>query len=260
MAKRFTRNVKDVKDVKTFGINHTTQNDLINDDKNVFVHQKGKFEKITHQIDTLSSNGSVTIGEKDDKDNVHLSVYTGYVDEITSIDESLIVGKKTNGTVNLEVDYAPIDEKIQVANSHLATEVADRKSADNAIQTQINSLKSIDTSVRQYNLSGVCISSSSVNYIFSTLVILPFDIMTGASPLTSLSTFLERIHNHGINAVVAPGYYETNEVDIANRVRLGTVKSLVFDKVNNSNSVYVSDKDLNNKKMKLLETDFRLSL
>ena len=276
MAKRFTRNVKDVKDVTKFGINHTTQNDLINDDKNVFVHQKGKFEKITHQIDTLSSNGSVTIGEKDDKDNVSLSVYTGYVDEITSIDESLIVGKKTNGTVNVEVDYVPIDEKIQVANSqleeqvmeadtqlatNLATEVADRKSADNAIQTQINSLKSIDTSVRQYNLSGVCtLSSSSVNYIFSTLVILPFDIMTGASPLTSLSTFLERIHNHGINAVVAPGYYETNAEAIADRVRLGTVKSLVFDKVNNSNNVYVSDKDLNNKKMKLLETDFRLSL
>lgn len=274
MAKRFTRNVKDVKDVKTFGINHTTQNDLINDDKNVFVHQKGKFEKITHQIDTLSSNGSVTIGKKDDKDNVSLSVYTGYVDEITSIDESLIVGKKTNGTVNVEVDYAPIDEKIQVANSqleeqvmeadtqlatNLATEVADRKSADNAIQTQINSLKSIDTSVRQYNLSGVC-TLSSVNYIFSTLVILPFDIMTGASPLTSLSTFLERIHNHGINAVVAPGYYETNNVAIADRVRLGTVKTLVFDQVNNANSVYASDKDLNNKKMKLLETDFRLSL
>ena len=285
MAKRFTRNVKDVKDVKTFGINHTTQNDLINDDKNVFVHQKGKFEKITHQIDTLSSNGSVTIGEKDDKDNVSLSVYTGYVDKITSTDESLIIGEKTNGTVNVEVDYAPIDEKIQVANSqleeqvmeaigieetnrteadtqlatNLATEVADRKSADNAIQTQIDSLKPIDTSVRQYNLSGVC-TLSSVNYIFSTLVILPFDIMTGASPLTSLSTFLERIHNHGINAVVAPGYYETNAEAIADRVRLGTVKTLVFDQVNNSNSVYASDKDLNNKKMKLLETDFRLSL
>lgn len=274
MAKRFTRNVKDVKDVKTFGINHTTQNDLINDDKNVFVHQKGKFEKITHQIDTLSSDGSVTIGEKDDKDNVHLSVYTDYVDKITSIDESLIVDKKTNGTVNLEVDYAPIDEKIQEANSqleeqvmeadtqlatNLATEVADRKSADNAIQTQINSLKSIDTSVRQYNLSGVC-TLSSVNYKFSTLVILPFDIMTDASPLTSLSTFLERIHNHGINAVVAPGYYETNQELIADRTRLGTIKSLVFDKVNNSNNVYASDKDLNNKKMKLLETDFRLSL
>ena len=155
MAKRITRNVKDVKDVKTFGINHTTQNDLINDDKNVFVHQKGKFEKITHQIDTLSSNGSVTIGKKDDKDNVSLSVYTGYVDEITSTDESLIVGEKTNGAVNVEVDYAPIDEKIKVANSqleeqvmeadtqlatNLATEVADRKSADNAIQTQINNL------------------------------------------------------------------------------------------------------------------------
>ena len=123
MAKRITRNVKDVKDVKTFGINHTTQNDLINDDKNVFVHQKGKFEKITHQIDSLSSDGSVTIGEKDDKDNVHLSVYTGYVDKITSSDESLIVGKKTNGTVNVKVNYAPIDEKIQVANSQLETQV-----------------------------------------------------------------------------------------------------------------------------------------
>lgn len=123
MAERFTRNVKDVKDVKTFGINHTTQNDLINDDKNVFVHQKGKFEKITHQIDSLSSDGSVTIGEKDDKDNVSLSVYTGYVDKITSIDKSLIVGKKTNGTVNVEVDYAPINEKIQVANSQLETQV-----------------------------------------------------------------------------------------------------------------------------------------
>ena len=123
MAKRITRNVKDVKDVTTFGINHTTQNDLINDDKNVFVHQKGKFEKITHQIDSLSSNGSVTIGKKDDKDNVSLSVYTGYVDKITSIDKSLIVGKKTNGTVNVEVDYAPIDEKIQVANSQLEEQV-----------------------------------------------------------------------------------------------------------------------------------------
>ena len=123
MAKRITRNVKDVKDVKTFGINHTTQNDLINDDKNVFVHQKGKFEKITHQIDTLSSDGSVTIGEKDDKDNVSLSVYTGYVDKITSSDESLIIGKKTNGTVNVKVNYAPIDEKIQVANSQLEEQV-----------------------------------------------------------------------------------------------------------------------------------------
>ena len=276
MAKRFTRNVKDVKDVTTFGINHTTQNDLINNDKNVFVHQKGKFEKITHQIDTLSSNGSVTIGEKDDKDNVHLSVYTGYVDKITSSNKSLIVGKKTNGTVNVEVDYEPIDEKIKVAKSqieeqvikadtqlstNLATEVADRKSAENAIQTQINSLKSIDKSVRQYSLSGVCtLSSSSVNYIFSTVVILPFDIMTGMSPITSLSTFLQKIQNYGINAVVAPGYYETNDVDIANRVRLGTVRTLVFDKLNNSNTVYVSDKDLNNKKMKLLETEFRLSL
>ena len=244
MAKRFTRNVKDVKDVKTFGINHTTQNDLINDDKNVFVHQKGKFEKITHQIDSLSSNGSVTIGEKDDKDNVSLSVYTGYVDKITSIDKSLIVGKKTNGTVNVEVDYAPIDEKIQVANSQLEEQV----------------MEAIDTSVRQYNLSGVCTLSNGVDYIFSTLVILPFDIMTGGSPLTSLSTFLERIHNHGINAVVAPGYYETNAEAIADRVRLGTIKSLVFDQENNSNNVYASDKDLNNKKMKLLETDFRLSL
>ena len=120
MAKRITRNVKDVKDVKTFGINHTTQNDLINDDKNVFVHQKGKFEKITHQIDTLSSDGSVTIGEKDDKDNVSLSVYTGYVDKITSSDESLIVGKKTNGTVNVKVNYAPIYEKIQTQIDNLS--------------------------------------------------------------------------------------------------------------------------------------------
>ena len=91
MAKRFTRNVKDVKDVTKFGINHTTQNDLINDDKNVFVHQKGKFEKITHQIDTLSSNGSVTIGEKDDKDNVKISVYTDYLKDITSDDKSVSV-------------------------------------------------------------------------------------------------------------------------------------------------------------------------
>ena len=177
MAKRITRNVKDVKDVKTFGINHTTQNDLINDDKNVFVHQKGKFEKITHQIDTLSSDGSVTISEKDDKDNVSLSVYTGYVDKITSSDESLIVGKKTNGTVNVKVNYAPIYEKIQVANSQLetqvmeaigleeknrtgadtklatdlATEVANRKSADNAIQTKIDNLS---TKTFLYKIEG----------------------------------------------------------------------------------------------------------
>ena len=108
MAKRFTRNVKDVKDVKTFGINHTTQNDLINDDKNVFVHQKGKFEKITHQIDTLSSNGSVTIGEKDDKDNVKISVYTDYLKDITSDDESVSVkyDNKTKKTdLSVSTDY-----------------------------------------------------------------------------------------------------------------------------------------------------------
>ena len=108
MAKRFTRNVKDVKDVKTFGINHTTQNDLINDDKNVFVHQKGKFEKITHQIDTLSSNGSVTIGKKDDKDNVKISVYTDYLKDITSDDNSVSVKyddetKKTD--LSVSTDY-----------------------------------------------------------------------------------------------------------------------------------------------------------
>ena len=108
MAKRFTRNVKDVKDVKTFGINHTTQNDLINDDKNVFVHQKGKFEKITHQIDTLSSNGSVTIGKKDDKDNVKISVYTDYLKDITSDDNSVSVkyDDKTKKTdLSVSTDY-----------------------------------------------------------------------------------------------------------------------------------------------------------
>ena len=210
MAKRFTRNVKDVKDVKTFGINHTTQNDLINDDKNVFVHQKGKFEKITHQIDTLSSNGSVKIGKKDDKDNVSLSVYTGYVDEITSIDESLIVGEKTNGTVNVEVDYAPIDEKIQVANSHLeekvmeadtqlatnlATEVADRKSADNAIQTQIDNLSN---KTFLYKIEGY--SNTSLD---SFIIYIELPTMYDSVP--SLENFYTYLSENNITAKLCDG-------------------------------------------------------
>lgn len=210
MAKRFTRNVKDVKDVTKFGINHTTQNDLINDDKNVFVHQKGKFEKITHQIDTLSSNGSVTIGEKDDKDNVHLSVYTDYVDEITSSDESLIIGEKTNGTVNLEVDYAPIDEKIQVANSqleeqvieadtqlstNLATEVADRKSADNAIQTQIDNLSN---KTFLYKIEGYTLNTESNFIIF-------IELPTIYDSVPSLENFMTYLSENNITGKLCDG-------------------------------------------------------
>ena len=212
MAKRFTRNVKDVKDVTTFGINHTTQNDLINDDKNVFVHQKGKFEKITHQIDTLSSNGSVTIGKKDDKDNVSLSVYTDYVDKITSNDESLIVGEKTNGTVNVEVDYAPIDEKIQVANSqleeqvmeadtqlatNLATEVADRKSADNAIQTQIDNLSN---KTFLHKIEGIIIVNETVSNF-----LIYIELPTIYNSDTSLENFVTYLSENDINAKLCDG-------------------------------------------------------
>lgn len=214
MAKRFTRNVKDVKDVKTFGINHTTQNDLINDDKNVFVHQKGKFEKITHQIDTLSSDGSVTIGKKDDKDNVHLSVYTGYVDDITSSDESLIIGEKTNGTVNVEVDYAPIDEKIQVANSqleeqvieadtqlstNLATEVADRQSADNAIQTQIDNLS---TKTFLHKIEGYTLDTES-NFIIY------IELPTIYSSTPSLENFMTYLSENNITGKLCDGVSRT---------------------------------------------------
>ena len=210
MAKRFTRNVKDVKDVTKFGINHTTQNDLINDDKNVFVHQKGKFEKITHQIDTLSSNGSVTIGKKDDKDNVSLSVYTDYVDKITSNDESLIIGEKTNGTVNVEVDYAPIDEKIQVANSqleeqvmeadtqlatNLATEVADRKSADNAIQTQIDNLSN---KTFLYKIKGYTLNTESYFIIY-------IELPTLYNSTPSLENFMTYLSENDINAKLCDG-------------------------------------------------------
>ena len=189
MAKRFTRNVKDVKDVKTFGINHTTQNDLINDDKNVFVHQKGKFEKITHQIDTLSSNGSVTIGEKDDKDNVSLSVYTGYVDKITSIDESLIVGKKTNGTVNVEVDYAPIDEKIQVANSQLETQV-------------MEAIDNLSTKTILYKIEGYTLNTES-NFIIY------IELPTIYSSAPSLENFMTYLSENNITGKLCDGVSST---------------------------------------------------
>ena len=185
MAKRFTRNVKDVKDVTKFGINHTTQNDLINDDKNVFVHQKGKFEKITHQIDTLSSDGSVTIGEKDDKDNVHLSVYTDYVDKITSSDESLIVGKKTNGAVNVEVDYAPIDEKIQVANSQLETQV-------------MEAIDNLSTKTFLHKIEGYSLDTES-NFIFY------IELPTIYNSTPSLENFLTYLSENDITSKLCDG-------------------------------------------------------
>ena len=187
MAKRFTRNVKDVKDVKTFGINHTTQNDLINDDKNVFVHQKGKFEKITHQIDTLSSNGSVTIGEKDDKDNVHLSVYTGYVDEITSSDESLIVGEKTNGAVNVKVNYAPIDEKIQVANSQLEEQV-------------MEAIDNISTKTFLHKIEGIILETETERNF-----IIYIELPTIYNSVTSLENFMTYLSENDINAKLCDG-------------------------------------------------------
>ena len=185
MAKRFTRNVKDVKDVTKFGINHTTQNDLINDDKNVFVHQKGKFEKITHQIDTLSSDGSVTIGEKDDKDNVKISVYTDYVDKITSSDESLIIGKKTNGAVNVEVDYAPIDEKIQVANSQLETQV-------------MEAIDNISTKTFLHKIEGYTLDTES-NFIIY------IELPTIYNSTPSLENFLTYLSQNDITSKLCDG-------------------------------------------------------
>lgn len=117
MAKRFTRNIKDITNVPTFSIDHTTQNDLVNDAKNVYVNQQKKYVKITHQIDTLSSKDkSVTIGDKDTNDNVDLSVYTGYVDNISSDDKSIIVSPKkdVDGRMqqDLSVDFKPIKDLI----------------------------------------------------------------------------------------------------------------------------------------------------
>lgn len=117
MAKRFTRNIKDITNVPTFSIDHTTQNDLVNDAKNVYVNQQKKYVKITHQIDTLSSKDkSVTIGDKDTNDNVDLSVYTGYVDNISSDDKSIIVSPKkdVDGKMiqDLSVYFKPIKDLI----------------------------------------------------------------------------------------------------------------------------------------------------
>ena len=237
MAKRFTRNVKDVKDVKTFGINHTTQNDLINDDKNVFVHQKGKFEKITHQIDTLSSNGSVTIGEKDDKDNVHLSVYTGYVDNITSSDESLIVGKKTNGAVNVEVDYAPIDEKIQVANSQLEEQVMEaigleetnRTEADNAIQTQIDNLS---TKTFLYKIEGYTLDTES-NFIIYIELPKIYD------SVPSLENFMTYLSENDITGKLCDGVSRTGyRFSFININEDGVLKLNLIDYDNDSYEVH----------------------
>ena len=168
MAERFTRNVKDVKDVKTFGINHTTQNDLINDDKNVFVHQKGKFEKITHQIDTLSSNGSVTIGQKNDKDNVKISVYTDYLKDITSDDNSVSVKyddetKKTDLSVSTKTFLHKIEGYTFNTESNFIIYIELP-----TIYSSTPSLENFMTYLSENNITGkLCDGVSTSGYRFS---------------------------------------------------------------------------------------------
>lgn len=70
MAKRFTRNIRSIKDIEKQPKNTNQQNDLLSDDKHVYVRNKDQYEQITGGVkevngETPDENGNVDLQLKD---------------------------------------------------------------------------------------------------------------------------------------------------------------------------------------------------
>ena len=108
MAKRITRNIRSIEDIEKQPKYTNKQNDLLSDDKDVYVRNQDKYEQITGGVKEVNGNGSNDQGnvevdtgvmqvngkDPDEQGNIELA-YKQYTDDKISSSE-----KKTNNTIN----------------------------------------------------------------------------------------------------------------------------------------------------------------
>lgn len=104
MAKRFTRNIENVNNIKELPLDLTLQNDLVSDKQDVYVRNKEGYHCLTDNVKDIN-------GFKPESGSNSLSLI--YVEDITSKDESIII--KGNGEDNTQVDLSIDMEKIENA-------------------------------------------------------------------------------------------------------------------------------------------------
>ncbi|MDN6161889.1 MAG: hypothetical protein L0I79_03855, partial [Atopostipes sp.] len=66
MAKRFTRNIRSIENIEKQPKYTNEQNDLLSDDKEVYIRNQGKYEKITGNVEKVNNK------EPDDSGNVEI--------------------------------------------------------------------------------------------------------------------------------------------------------------------------------------------
>ncbi|MDN6612547.1 MAG: hypothetical protein L0L09_13470, partial [Staphylococcus equorum] len=137
MAKRFTRNIRSVENIEKQPKNTNEQNDLLSDDKEVYVRNQGKYEKITGNVEKVNNKepddrgnveidtGTMTVNDEKPDDSGNVEIDTGVMqvngkdpDEQGNIDVDSGVKTVTNvapdenGNVNLELKDFTEQEKL----------------------------------------------------------------------------------------------------------------------------------------------------
>ena len=110
MAKRFTRNIRSIKDIEKQPKNTNQQNDLLSDDKHVYIRNKDKYENLTNSVKsvnqkTIDEKGNVEVDtgvmqvngkDPDNKGNVDIDAGSG-IKTVTN------VAPDENGNVDLQI-------------------------------------------------------------------------------------------------------------------------------------------------------------
>lgn len=105
MAKRFTRNIENVNNIKELPLDLTLQNDLVSDKQDVYVRNKEGYHCLTDNVKDIN-------GFKPESGSNSLSLI--YVENITSDDESIIIkgNDKNNTQVNLSLNKEQLKQVV----------------------------------------------------------------------------------------------------------------------------------------------------
>jgi len=116
MAKRFTRNIRSVENIEKQPKYTNEQNDLLSDDKEVYIRNQGKYEKITGNVEKVNNK------EPDDSGNVEIDTGVMEVNDQTPDDSGNVeidTGAMTvndekpdeNGNVTIDTGTMTVNEE-----------------------------------------------------------------------------------------------------------------------------------------------------
>lgn len=130
MAKRFTRNIRSIESIEKQPKYTNEQNDLLSDDKHVYVRNQGKYEKITGNVEKVNNK------EPDDSGNVEIDTGVMEVNDQTPDDSgkveidtgTMTVNQETpddSGNVEIDTGVMQVNGKEPDEEGHILFEASD---------------------------------------------------------------------------------------------------------------------------------------